>query len=380
MPNVRGAQPCPPPQISVAGGSAVVTSCSSSASSSTLEIVAASMASGSWAQFSVANQNSLLGVGPTSGSMIHYCNSMPWNPVSKAIEVLAMDHNYGRLRYVRYLAASNQFALIADDVGLGGMTQHGYDHVNVNPLTGDLYYRQYSVNSGTIKCFRKSQDSAATFVGLPALASAIGAEQAAIGSCWWSGAFSGGGGHGAQGSLMLFNSGNAVSGANDGQISAFNPLTNAWFFNKTAMAPNYGSGATYHSVMEYSGTKNVAVYGGGNAAPNKLWRLNADGGFTTMPNVPSGKGVGMQQGNLISDPVSGNFLLLSAGQLWELNPTGAGGWTQLTGARTPPAGVGIPGPGNPQGVVSSAIAEYGVIAYITQSQQTGGTFYLYKHA
>jgi len=372
-PLVRAAQPCPPPQVSVSGGNSVATACPTS--TSTLSVLAASMPVGSWTQISVSNQNAMVGVGTQSGSMIHYCNSMPWNPVSKAIEVLAMDHNYGRLRYVRYLESSNQFALMADDVGLGGMTQHGYDHVDVNPYTGDLYYRQYSVNSGTIKCFRKAQSSVSTFTALPGLASNNGVEQAAIGSCWWSGSFAGGG---AQGSLIIFNSGNALGNANDGQIGAYNPLTNGWFFNKPAMSPYYGSGATYHSVIEYSRAKNVAVYGGGNVASNKLWRLNADGSYTTMPNVPTGKGVGMQRGNLVADPVSGNFLLLSAGQLWELNPTGAGTWTQLSGSRTPPAGVGRPDA--PAGVISTAIADYGVIAYITQSSPSGGTFYIYKHA
>lgn len=379
VPQLRAAQPCPPPQISVSGGGAATTSCPTSvvAATSVIGKLAQGMAAGSWAQLSVSNQNSMLGVGGISGSMIHYCNSMPWNPISKAIEVLAMDHAYGRLRYVRYLETTNQFSLIADDVGLGSFTQHGYDHVSTNPNNGDLYYRQYSVNSGSIKCYRKSQGSAASFAALPTLSSAIGAEQAAIGSCWWSGPFAGAG---SQGALMVFNSGNAVGGASDGQIGAYNPLTNSWFFNKTGMSPNYGSGSTYHSVIEYSGVKNVAVYGGGNAATNKIWRLNADGSFTTMPNVPSGKGLGMQQGNLVADPITGNFLLLSAGQLWEFNPSGSGIWTQLTGSRTPPSAVGIPGPGNPDGVISCAIPDYGVIAYIKQTSPSGGTFFLYKHA
>jgi hypothetical protein len=139
------------------------------------------------------------------------------------------------------------------------------------------------------------------------------------------------------------------------------------------MAPNYGGGATYHSVMEYSAIKNVAVYGGGNAAPTKLWRMSADGSVLAMPNVPAGKRVGIQGGLLVAEPVTGNFLVLSARELWELNPDGAGTWTQLA---SPPAGVGDPG--FPTAVISSAISDYGVVAYITQPSRTGGTFYLYK--
>ena len=109
---------------------------------------------------------------------------------------------------------------------------------------------------------------------------------------------------------MIFNSGNALGNANDGQILAYNPVSNAWFFNEQAMAPNYGSGSTYHSVIEYSSVKNVAVYGGGNVAPNRLWRLNQDGTFTTMPNVPAGKAVGIQNGLLVNEPVSGLKLVM----------------------------------------------------------------------
>jgi hypothetical protein len=83
----------------------------------------------------------------------------------------------------------------------------------------------------------------------------------------------------------------------------------------------------------------------------------------------------MQKGLLVNDPVTGNFLLLSAGQLWELNPSGTGTWTQKT---SPPNGVGVPGPGNPQAVIATSVSDYGVVVFITQPTSTGGTFFVYK--
>jgi hypothetical protein len=328
------------------------------------------MAPGTWAQLDVPNQDSLLGVGGVSGTMIHFSNSMPWNPFSKVIEIIGMDHGYPHLRHVRYDVATNQFVLVADDAGLG--QAHGYDHNTVNPYTGDLYHRRYSGFSGTISA-RKKALGASSFVNIPSVATT---DQVAIGACWWSGSFVGGG---TQGSFMLFNSGNAVGGSDDGQILAYNPLTNTWFYNQAGKAPNYGGGSTYHSVIEYSPIKNVAVYGGGNVAPDRLWRLSSDGSVLAMPNVPSGKEVGIQRGLLVDDPVTGNFLLLSNGQLWELNPSGSGTWTQQTGTRTPPSGVGIPGPSPIVAVIASSIPDYGVVAFITQPSQNGATFYLYKH-
>jgi hypothetical protein len=338
-----------------------------------LGTLAGSMAPGTWAQLNgIPNQDAILGVGNVSGTMIHFSNSMPWNPFSKVIEIIGMDHNWGMQRHVRYDVKTNQFILVAADDGLGTQVQHGYDHNTVNPFTGDLYHRFYSGFTGTISSFKKVLGGS-SFVALPGVSAS---DQVAIGATWWSGPFVGGG---AQGSFMIFNSGNALGNANDGQILAYNPLSNTWFYNQQGKAPFYGSGSTYHSLIEYSSIKNVAVYGGGNVAPNRLWRLNSDGSFLAMPNVPAGKGVGIQQGLLVNEPVSGNFLLLSAGELWELNPSGSGTWTQQTGSRVPPGAVGVPGPGTPEAVIASSISDYGVVAFITQPGHTGATFFLYKH-
>jgi hypothetical protein len=301
--------------------------------------------------------------------MIGFSNSMPWNPFSKVIEIIGMDHNWPNgLRYVTYDVATNTFNLVEEGIDGTGVA-HGYDHNTLNPLTGDIYHRVYSGFSGTISSKKKALGST-SFVNIPSVAAN---EQVAIGTCWWSGPFIGGG---SQGAFMIFNSGNAVGGPNDGQILAYNPLTNTWFYNQVGKAPNYGSGSTYSSLIEYSSIKNMAVYGGGNVASNRLWRLSSDGSVLAMPNVPAGKAVGVNQGLLVDEPVTGNFLLLSAGELWELNPSGSGTWTQQTGTRTPPSGVGIPGV---TWVIAISISDYGVVAFISQPSSTGGTFYLYKH-
>jgi hypothetical protein len=182
---------------------------------------------------------------------------------------------------------------------------------------------------------------------------------------------------------MIYNCGNSTGVADDGQILGYDPLANSWFYLKGTGASPF-AGGSYHEVAAYSAVKNVMVYGGGNGCPTRLWRLDADGStITAMPMTPSGTAAGIQWGNLREDPVTGNFLLLSNGQLWELDPTGQGSWTQQNGSRVPPAAVGIPGNAAhsvTNGVISCAIPEYGVIAYITQTSSTISSFYLYKHA
>lgn len=341
--------------------------------SSMLDSLAASMSAGTWAQLAVPNQDAILSDNGSSGSVAHFCNSMPWNPMAGCIEIVAADHHdvtVPWIRHMRYVVATNQFVDVQAAPVVSGIG-HGYDHNSVNPVTGDLYHRQYSGFTGSISVFCKTL-GASSFVKIPTLNDS---DQVAIGTCWWTGSFAGGG---AQGSLAIFSTGNCAGNATDGQIAMFNPLTNTWFFNKSGMSPNYGTGPTYHSVMQYSASKNVAVYGGGNAAPNKVWRLNSDGSFNVLTNVPSGKAMGVGGGLLVEEPITGNFLLLSAGQLWELNPNGAGTWTQQSGSRTPPGGVG--NPTNDIGIFCAALPQHGVVAYITQDSRSGGTFFLYKHA
>lgn len=347
--------------------------------STALGKLAAGMAPGTWAQLTVADQDATLGVGQHSGSMIHYCNTMPWNAFDHVIEILGEDHAYGHERYARYDEITNAFVLVTDDVGFGSGTQHGYDHNTLNPHNGDFYQRfigQDAVGADLPIHGKRKSVGSASFVDIPDVAGNF-YTQIAIGATYWSGSFTGAG---AQGALLVFNSGSANGTASDGQIAMFDPLANTWFFNKTGMAPFYGTGSTYHSVAEYSAKKNVAVYGGGNAARNKLWRLSSNGTVTAMPDAPSEVAIGIQGGLLVDEPVTGNFLLLSAGELWELDPNGTGAWTQQTGSRQPPANVGIPGPSVIDGMFATAIPEYGVVVFVKQTSQTGGTFFVYRHA
>src|SRR5207244_1128308 len=79
------------------------------------------------------------------------------------------------------------------------------------------------------------------------------------------------------------------------------------------------------------------------------------------------------------DPVTGNFLIMGNGQLWEYDPSGQGRWTLQSGSRTPPSAVGNPGSPNFDSVISAPISNYGVVTYITCRASTCN-MYLYKHA
>lgn len=320
----------------------------------------AGMSAGTWATMSPVPSGIVpaICVGGSMGNMIPFCNAGSWNPISRRIEILGQDHGWGNIRHVQYDEATNAFSFVSN---IGTSEGHGYDHYEVNPTNGDLYWKNYAYgNGGSIG--RKPYGGSWTlnFSTVPTF------QQVAGGSCWWTGAFTG---VGAQGAFLIYNT------QGDGDIAIYNASSGAWLSGINNAAPGVNS---YHGVMAYSAVKNCAVYGGANTQTNRAYRLNSDRTITNMPNTPSGCSIGIYAGCLACDPVTGNFLVLSGGNLFELNPTGAGTWSQLTGSRVPPAGVNNPSAG--ANVLWVELPDHGALATISASGGGSAAMHLYKHA
>jgi hypothetical protein len=348
------SQPCPISPLQI-DNSTFMKTCGNG--NSALAVAARAMTAGTWSALSPANMSSVLGVGDHTGNMIPYCNAASWNPVLKCIEILGQDHGWGNMRQVQYDEASNAFVFVGN---IGTDQGHGYDHYEVNPFNGDLYYKPYWGGTGGV-IWRKPVAGSWN----QNLAIVPTYQQVASGTCWWKGSFSG---VGAQGAFMIYN----LQG--DGDIQIFDAASNSFLTGISSVAPGVDS---YHGVMAYSAVKNVAVYGGGNSQPQKVYRLNSNRTLTNMPDAPGSALVGIYRGGLACDPVSGNFLLLSGGNLYELNPSGSGTWTQLGGSRIPPSAVNDPAAS--ENMVMCELPEHGVIAVISMTT-SNGTMYIYKHA
>src|SRR5206468_9448353 len=98
---------------------------------------------------------------------------------------------------------------------------------------------------------------------------------------------------------------------------------------------------------------------------------------TIMPDAPTN--LGIQKANVSVDPVTGNFLIMGSGELWEYDPRGVGRWTKQPASRIPPSAVGNPGTPDYNAVISAPIPNYGVVTYIT-CRAGNCNMYLYKHA
>lgn len=348
------ARPCPIPAFGVEGGTSTTAGCSQSGSA--LAAAVRAMTPGSWAAMSPvpSGLSAALGAGSSTGNMIPYCNAGTWNPVSKRIEILGQDHGWGNMRHVQYDEATNSFNFVGN---IGTSEGHGYDHYNVNPTNGDLYYKEYAYGTGG-RLWRKPYGGSWN----PSFSTVPIHQQVGIGTCWWTGSMTPAIGN--QGVFMLMDS-------DFGTFAAYDPVAGTWFtFGNANVTPGY------HSVGAYSAVHNCAVFGGGTGGGRRIWRVNSDRTFTELANCPSNCQIGIYQGGLVCDPVSGKFLVLSGGNLFQLDPTGSGTWTQLTGARVPPAAVN--NPTATESMLMCELPDHGAIAVVSMSTASGN-MYLYRH-
>ena len=356
---------------------------------------AAAMPAGTWRRFNGTTQDGVAWPVPADQTLalysnanattghLPYVNKMPWNPVGKRIEVVAQDHGNGGMRVIEYHEATHRwFDLGRITPNLGG---HGYDHSAVNPHTGEVFYKTYGGWDPVLTCYRYpyAQNDAA-FTAMPTQTGTQWMTNG--GTFWWSGPFTGGSGLGAQGGFGLYTrrdmAGDWPSGysATDGALNIFDPLTNSWAFKRDSASPYIiaagGPVYEYNAVAAYSAVHNCAVYGGGTLNERRLWKLSSDGSVTTLTNAP--RDVGIHNGMLCCDPVTGNFLIFDDTQLYELNPTGTGTYTLQTGNRVPP---GVFGGAAINGTYGCCVEmpTHGVIAVIWQ-RNGNGQFWLYKHA
>ena len=383
-----------------------------------LATAAAAMPVGTWRRFTGTTQDGVSWPVPPNqtlhlstvpggvGSILPYMNKAAWNPIAKQINIIGKAHGEDNgLTQVNYREAShdwegfghNQYTVnpsppptyippngpgVIQASYTGG---HAYDHSVVNPFNGDLYSATYGL-TGTfpVRAFRRTVASP-IFTDLPTSPAVQQCGTNAV--CWWKGVFTGGAGLGAQGGFVFYSrkdtnpDGGNPPAATDGSIAIFSPDTNTWVFVQNSMSPfmnNNLTSAEQNAVMAYSAVHNCAVYGGGHANTRRLWRLNSDGTKVELSEAPVD--IGIHYSMFLSDPVTGNFLIIrgtGGTDMWELDPTGAGTYTQMIGSRVPPnifAGREM----DNTYACCVELPDHGVIATIQEASQS--SIWLYKHA
>jgi len=198
----------------------------------------------------------------------------------------------------------------------------GYDQLAIDPANRELYFNPSGMDPGGPRIYRYPLASNGPWNFLSQYTPS-GYLNVTQGVDWFDGPLNGRTSSG----LAIYN-----CGAAGGEVALYDPAANQWIADMTG----FGGNSTVHCFLKYSKAHNVAILGGGNDNGRKIWRLNPDRTVTEMPDAPVE--VGIQRANVVADPVSGNFLVMRYGQLWEFDPRGAGTW--LLSSRDPHASPG----------------------------------------
>jgi hypothetical protein len=337
--------------------------------------LAASMKPGTWAELKTNNINpTLTNTRGSSGFVFGYAEEVRWDPVTRKLYHIGMDHGQGQLRFLAYSETNNTWSVIAEaPANMNCSTyppractpNHSYDHAALDPAGRHFYWRYGYADK---KIHRYHLDNQTWEIlppnNLMQYVQCCGAIEyfPEMGGLIW-----------VQGQ----------SGAKgQGGVYLFNPSTSTWSALGATNTTGYPMDGTFNNFAEYNPVHKVMIFGGGDngkgTSTRILYKMTSTGVITALKNAPFD--LGIQHGSKVTvDPVTGDFLVFNgAHQFWKYNVL-TDTWAQLT---DPPMGIWPPFPTNRiHGMVVGYIDTYGLIG--TVSCGTGGAgpcrIFVYKH-
>jgi hypothetical protein len=352
--------------------------------STVLGALAASLAPRSWVQLTPA-PTGMQGAfvsndGNATGTILAYGHTTPYNPISKRIQYYGNDHGSTYFRHSDYDLATNAFTPTPAEqiTNSGFLASHMFDQWEVNPTTGDTWFKQYA--NGSIPIWRKTYAQAANSAWTLLYNESNAVANITGGNWWWSnssfGAFTS-----AQGWFMHLNPGPV-----GGLFRVFNGQTGALTHSASNVMTSETLGG-YGGSGAYSATYNCAVFGGfynfgTNSISRQVWRLNANNTWTRLADMPTGYNLfgagtdpGTPKGRLVADPRTGKFVCVSNGTVLELDPS----LTPSSAVFTPVSTTNYPAAlSNEALFVATEVAEHNVIVY-TLANRSAQAMYIYKH-
>ncbi len=310
--------------------------------STPLEVLAASMLPGAWAELTTNNLNVFQQAG-SAGNILDYAGTGAWDPLLKKFFCCGSDHIDSNLslspKTVVYDAASNTWTDFGNPPwGIAGHTDHCGYRAAIDQSTSTVYYKAHPSDHW------KYAMATNTWTQLPAGGSNEAFECAAF--------------FPALNSYIYMQPGS-------GNIYRFNVPTQTWSILATNLANM--SGPTV-SIGNISNSAGIFVTG----QTNYFWRLNSAGqtsaGATAPFNFTDGSGVYM---NVVADPVTGHFVVLTVqNRVLYTYDAVANTWT-ATSSTNKPNLVGWD-------MVGAPVSNANVIMYVAFAGSTGKVW-LYKH-
>jgi len=257
----------------------------------TLSAAAAQLGPGQSIKISTTGLTSSATYSGEAANFTQWGNTGNWDPIRKKGVWVGKRHStfpYHRLEYDEVTNTWSNSESLHPDLTTG-QSGHGYDGTAVDPATGDIYVRRY--NDATVYHWIKSTD---TWERLPDVPGSVDIAEAVE---WW------------PGRGLVFSD---AYGARLYNGSSWSQIVSG------ASVSNIG----YHSFGQVQPNADVYIFGGGNAGPQKIYRLAADDTLTLLGAAPIGLGNSSAgQGILVDDPASSNFIAWDQASGWySFNP------------------------------------------------------------
>lgn len=362
LPQASATQPCPPPLVSVVGGSTAATTCAGPGSVTALAALASSMARGTWAQMSPAPQGLNLFTaagglfsGGASNLAIAYTSGFARDPNNKKFYFVGSDHfgipnpSNAHGVFLSYDEATNAWSFVSYipwgvSPGGGATPAHGYENTSYDTVRNKVWHKPPYGKS--IRRFDGGSSWSSYSLSPASYGSAIGA------SVYF-----------PELDKIVYHS---VESAPNGILVGLNPATGVG--TTLASGSSLSGAGDYSDFMRYSAARQLIYFGGGNGG-NSVWTYSAAGVLTRKDNLPaalSGMGPGGNGSkHAFVNPANGNLIGIARASVWyELNPAAALGsqWTVKSGPVSVLSANTVDG--SAYGVTACEVPEYGVVVFL----------------
>ena len=324
--------------------------------------LAASLQPGQWAALATANINAaLLDPGGASGYITGYAESLKWDPLTRQLFFLGMDHHPDTgQRFVSYSDSTNTWQILPQTSWMAtGGVHHGYDHQALDVANRYLYVRGHYMDRSVYryqidtKTWERVQDN-----------NVLEYSQCCGGWDYFP----------ELNGVVWFQGSDTQSGSTFyGGLFLRDDLTGSW--RRLGQSAAYLAG-TYHNFAEYNPKQKVVIFGGGDGATRTLYKLDSSGTITSLKPAPVD--LGITKSIVTTDPVTGKYLVLSnTGSSFYSYEVASDTWTLLPAAPILSSVQSSSGP--TFGTVATPVSTYGVTLFV-QCNPGNCAVYLYKHS
>jgi hypothetical protein len=303
----------------------------------------------------------LLDPGGASGYITSDAESIKWDPLTRQLFFLGMDHhpNTGQ-RFVSYSDSTNTWQILPQTSWMAtGGVHHGYDHQALDVANRYLYVRGHYMDRSVYryqidtKTWERVQDN-----------NVLEYSQCCGGWDYFP----------ELNGVVWFQGSDTQSGSTFyGGLFLRDDLTGSW--RRLGQSAAYLAG-TYHNFAEYNPKQKVVIFGGGDGATRTLYKLDSSGTITSLKPAPVD--LGITKSIVTTDPVTGKYLVLSnTGSSFYSYEVASDTWTLLPAAPILSSGQSSSGP--TFGTVATPVSTYGVTLFV-QCNPGNCAVYLYKHS